>query len=385
MRRGAQTVGESIYDPRVRSIVAGLLCCCVCAVPAVAQDDAIARARAAAADGRRAEGIALLEQHLTTTPRDVDARLVYGLILAWDGNYDAARVALGEVLAEAPDYLDARVALMNVEWWSGRLDAARDLNRAVLARDPGNPQARLVKQRLDARRRPWNVGVMFTGDSFSDDRDAWQELSLTLERETPLGTMFLRGSRADRFGLTDEQVDLEFYPVFRAGTYAFVGVGMGADDLLYPGHRLSFDLYQSLGRGFEISGGMRHLAFAEPTDLYVATLSKYIGNWMLTGKASVVPDQVVGDAWSYHGTVRRYFGGSGASYFGAGYSYGFSREEPRGAGDLIRVVADTVRAQFELDLPRLTLSLSASTSREERPARDALWQTTAGAGVSVRF
>ena len=83
------------------------------------------RARAAAAEDRRADGIALLEQHLAASPRDVDARLVYGLILSWDGQYDRARTAFQDVLAQTPGYFDARLALMNVEWWSGRTDEAR--------------------------------------------------------------------------------------------------------------------------------------------------------------------------------------------------------------------------------------------------------------------
>src|SRR5689334_8877694 len=100
----------------VRSFAIVVLCSTLCTAAAFAQDDVIPRARAAASAGRRAEGIALLEQHLASSPRDVDARLVYGLILSWDGQYDRARTALSDVLAQAPDYLDARVALMNVEW-----------------------------------------------------------------------------------------------------------------------------------------------------------------------------------------------------------------------------------------------------------------------------
>ena len=82
---------------------------------ASAQDDVISRARAASSEGRRAEGLALLETHLVDSPRDVDARLTYGLMLSWDGQYDRARAELRRVLEAAPEYSDARVALMNVE------------------------------------------------------------------------------------------------------------------------------------------------------------------------------------------------------------------------------------------------------------------------------
>lgn len=368
---------------RIPIIAIVVLCC---RLAAVAQDDVISRARAAAADGRLDEAIAALERHLAADPRDTDARLLYGLALSWSGDYDAARAALGEVLAQVPEYLDARVALMNVEWWSGRLDAARDLNRAVLARDPGNAQARLVQQRLDARLRPWSVGASYTNDIFSDDREVWHETSMMVGREAPVGSIILRASHATRFGVNDRQVDVEFYPVFRAGTYAFVGAGIGADEALYPGHRLSFELYQSLGHGVEVSGGFRRLAFANAATIYLGTVSKYAGNWMVTGKAQAAPDDRLGAAWSYHASARRYFGGAGTSYVGLGYSRGFTREEPRGAGDLVRLDADTVRGQADIEVrDRVRLMLQLSTGRQQRAVGAPLWQTTIGGGTIVRF
>jgi len=358
----------------------------VVAASAAAQDSVITRARAAASDGRRADGIAMLEAHLTTSPRDVDARLVYGLILSWDGRYDEARTALEAVLAQAPGYMDARVALMNVEWWSGNVAEARVLVRSILTRDAGNTQARLVLQRLDAKTRPWSVGVGYTRDTFDDDREPWQETSVSMDRQTPVGSIIVRGSHANRFGLEDQQIDVDLYPTFRAGTYAFIGIGFGADQILYPERRFSFDLYQSLGGGFEVSGGFRRLEFSETTDIYVATLTKYIGNWMHTAKVFTVPDPDVGNSWSYHGTSRRYFGAAGTSFIGAGYSHGFSREEPRGSGDLIRVNANTVRGQAEVDLSDLfRVWISGSSSRQERAGRTPLWQHTAGAGLTLRF
>lgn len=367
-------------------VVVFLLCSCLSVGVASAQDDVIARARAAASDGRRAEGLALLETHLKSSPNDVDARLVYGLILSWDGKYDEARAALTQVLAQSPDYLDARIALMNVEWWSGRNKEAREHVSAILAKDAGNTQARHVLQRLDARTRPWSAGVSYTMDSFNDGRESWGETSLSLGRETPMGSLIVRGNQAQRFGLDDRQVEIEFYPTFRPGTYAFVGVGLGADERLYPKNRYSVDLYQALGHGFELSAGYRQLNFSETTKIYLATLTKYSGNWMFTAKAFVVPNELVGDSWSYHGVARRYFGGNGTSYIGAAYSHGFSKEELRGEGDLIRVDADTVRGQADIEISEWArLAFSVSSSRQERALRAALWQTTAGGGFTLRF
>ena len=128
------------------------------------------------------------------------------------------------------------------------------------------------------------------------------------------------------------------------------------------------------------------MAFAETTHIYLGTLTKYAGNWMYTGKVYMVPDDRLGDAWSYHGNLRRYFGAAGTSFVGAGYSHGFSREEPRGNGDLIRVDANTIRGQAEIDVSeRWRVSVSGSSSRQARALRDPFWQSTFGAGLTIRF
>ena len=243
---------------------------------AAAQSDVITRARAAYSAGRTADALQMLATHLGDAPRDVDARLTYGLILSWDGRYQEARDELRRVLATAPDYMDARVALMNVEWWSGQDAAARDLAHQVLAKEPGHPQARLVRDRLDANSRPWTATAWYSVDAFNDI-DTWHETSVALGQQTPFGSITLRGTNAQRFGFTDQLVEVEAYPTFRAGTYAFVNLGAATRETLYPNYRLAFDLYQSLGRGIEVSGGYRRLSFSEPVSIYVATVTQYLG------------------------------------------------------------------------------------------------------------
>ena len=133
------------------------------------------RHRTAATSGHRAEALDSLRLRLDDAPRDVDARLLYGLILSWEGRYDEARQALQQVLVQSPTYVDARIALMNVSWWSGRSSEARDAADAILAQDPGNRQARDLRDRLDAASRPWWGGASYGSDSFSDRRELWHE------------------------------------------------------------------------------------------------------------------------------------------------------------------------------------------------------------------
>jgi YaiO family outer membrane protein len=368
---------------------AGLIITAVVVVQvyAAAQDDTLVRAREAAAAGRRADAIGILEARLVQAPEDVDARLLYGLVLSWEGRYDEARPVLSRVLVQAPDYTDARVALMNVEYWSGRRTEALELADQILTREPGNVTARAVRERSEAASIPWSARTDYIFDAFSDTRQSWHEASLALTRRTPVGPLILRGSYAERFGSDDELIQVEFYPRFRAGTYAYVEVGASTDQQLYPESRFSFDVYQSLGRGIEVSGGARFLDFDTMTKIYVGTVTKYLGNWMVTGKVFRVPaaEQVL-DSTTYHGGVRRYYGRAGTSYVGFNYSHGLSREEVIGLSDLASLDADTVRAEFDHVFgTRLRLFVGAGTSRQELANTETLWQTTVSSGFSVDF
>ena len=358
----------------------------IVAAPAAGQDDVITRARAAAAAGRRTDALAMLEAHLAETPRDVDARLVYGLVLSWEGRYDEARVALQQVLAQASGYTDARVALMNVEYWSGRSTEAREQAERVLSTSPGNPTARAVRDRLAAAARPWWASTTYTVDSFDDGREPWQEIALSLTRRTPVGSAVFRATQAARFGVDDQLFEGEFYPRFRPGTYAFIGVGVATTRELYPEYRAAVDLYQSLGRGWEVSGGARYLAFDTPTTIYVGTVTKYVGNWMLTGKVYAVPAENDLGSTSYYGGCRRYYGSDGTSYGGLSYGHGFSRDEIRDVADLTTLNSDTIRAEFDhLFGGRLRVFGYGSTSRQERVNLPVLWQVGVSGGLSVQF
>jgi YaiO family outer membrane protein len=353
-------------------------------IDAPSQDDVVATARATATSGRRAEALTMLETHLATTPRDVDARLLYGLVLSWEGRYDEARPALQQVLLQAPGYTDARVALMNVEYWSGHSTEARELADRILADEPGNDTARVVRERLTVR--PWWAMSSYTFDSFNDGRDGWHELAVSLTRRTPIGSAILRASHSNRYGLDDQLLEAELYPRFRPGSYAFISGGVSTEHSLYPQYRVAFDMYQSVGRGFEASAGARYLQFESLTQIYVGTVSKYWGNWMFTGKMYYVPADDEPDSVSYYGGFRRYFGGDGTSYVGATYGQGLSREEIRSIGDLAILDSHSIRGELDRLLARrLRYFASAGTSREERVLQPPLWQTTISAGLYVQF
>jgi YaiO family outer membrane protein len=369
----------------LRAALLGIVIAHASAAAVDAQEDGqLSDARAAVAAGRRAEAMAMLESRLAAVPRDVDARLLHAQILSWEARYDDARRELQDVLLQSPSYTDARVALMNVEWWSGRTHEASDVADAILAVDPGHTQARAIRERSDAARRPWLATISHSIDSFSDGRGAWRETTTSLTRRMPRAAVIARVTDARRSSASDRQVEIEIYPRFRPGTSASVGVGVGADRTFFPAYRASFDLYQTVSRGFELSVGIRRLGFDDPRDVFAAGIAKYSGSWLITLKALHVPGAA--DATAYQTGVRRYVGSDGTSYVGVAYSHGLSHEEIRHEGDLARLDSDAIRTEVNRMFgSRVGVLFTGGSSRQERLLGDDLWQTFVSAGLMVRF
>ena len=144
-------------------------------------------------------------------------------------------------------------------------------------------------------------------------------------------------------------------------------------------------MYHVIGRGLEASAGYRRLAFGDTVHVYGGSLSKYAGNWMVTGRLNYVDARGGDGETSALLQARRYFGAAGTSFAGLTYSRGLTREEIRGEGDLFRAGTNTARAEIHaLVTPRVRLTAEAGVSRTSR-ASGTLWQRTAGAGASIRF
>lgn len=405
---------------RRQTLVGAVLVMVVCAATQLGagQSDVVTRARALAVAGQRGEAIKLLQDSLVISPRDSDARALLGTVLSWEGRYDEARRELEAVLTESPTHGDALPAMINVELWSnhsGRAEElasralrnrpndtgmllararalsalkreteARDTLDRLLVIDPRNEQALQMRRSLRASLRLWQVRVSSAYDAFSDHRVAWREWQVSVGRTTPIGSILLKGSRAERFGLKDDQVEFEMYPRLRPGTYAYVAGAYSPNALLYPEYRYAADLYQSLGAGFEGSVGFRRLGFGRGVNIYAGSLSKYYGQWLFTGRAFVTPDSA-GTSRSYHGSFRRYFGDAG-TYVGLRYGRGGWREELRNRNDFDVLDSDAGAAEAIVILTgRLELNLTGSYSREDRVEQRGLRQYSLSTGLGFRF
>ena len=386
-------------------------------LPAPTPEDAVSNARGLAFSGERADAPRLLEGHLEADPEDTEARTLYGTVLSWEGRYYEARAQLQSVLDHNPTHGDALPALANVELWSDHPEQAEslaaqgltahptssalyitraralwDLSREkdaleavdrALVVDAGNETALRLRRSLRDTQRYWQANVAYGFDAFSDGRPAWRETRYSVSRQTRIGSVAGRLYRAERFGTIDHQLEIDAYPRLREGTYAYVSGAFAPSPRLFPEYRFAGDIYQSLGGGFEASVGYRRMQFTNAVNIYVGSLTKYRGAWMLTSRVFLTPG-LVGTSTSVHGIARRYWA-DGVGYVGVRYGRGAYRDEVRSLNDIEHLSSDSFGAELLVPIGTLELWVSTSASREGRAGRSDLWQFSTSSGIGVRF
>jgi YaiO family outer membrane protein len=391
------------------------------AMSALAEEDVVARARALAYSGKhnREPAIALLKQHLAQQPDDSEAQVLYGIVLSWEGRYDESREQLANVLEKRPEHGDALPALINVELWSDHPDRAEQLALLVLAKrpddirfllmharalrnqnrerealrvldrvlmlDPRNGEAKRMRRALSAIGK-WETSLSHNYAWFSDGRDPQHETSFSLRRATPAGSLTGTISRADRFSLVSYQTELDFYPHFRSGTYGYLNVGYSADANLYPTYRLGGDLFQSLGKGYEVSAGYRRLQFSSGINILTFALAKYRGNWLFTARAFLTPG---GPGTSRTGvfSARRFFGGEGRhDYLEVRYSRGLSPAIARTLVDIESLASRRFSAEIDKHMGgRWFANVGGGIAREQRVGLSDLNRYSFQGSVYYRF
>lgn len=356
-------------------------------------------ARALATAGGRTESLALLEDRLAHTPGDLDARFLRGLVLSWERRFDESRRDLRAVLAQAPSHTDARLALANVEWWSeayarldevaregetlephevrwpiyraralagqARYDEARTVLNGVLQRDAGSSEARALRDQIASQLRPWTATTSVNRSWFSDGRDAWTEAETSVARRLHFGHTSVRLGLAQRGPVADRLMEWAVTARVSPKTSVAATAGAAETRTLYPAHRIGFDVNHGFGAGIEASLGWRRLHFARAATIYNATVAKYLGAWMISGRASYVPPAATNRTAAFGLHVRRSFGRDGQSYAGVSLGRGFVRDELRSTVDLATYDARTAHAELRTTVSaRWRLGLSGGTAMQ---------------------
>jgi YaiO family outer membrane protein len=393
-------------------------------LPVIAQDsDAVAQARQLAYSGKehREQALAMLKAYLDKQD-DSDARTLYGTVLSWQGRYDEARVQLGIVLAKSPTHGDALPAALNVEFWSGHPENADQLARTALAKEPDNVQwmlaeakalrqmhrekdadrvldrilvvdgsnqtAKEMRREIPASTTEPEVTISHRYDWFSDGRSAQHETSVSISTPTRYGSIIARESRADRFGLKSYQSELDFYPRIRPGTYGYINLGYSYDNNLYPRFRVGADLFQSVGHGFELSGGYRYLGFTSGgVNIGTFAVSKYYHNFLFTGRGYIVPGDP-GTSGTAQFSARYFLGSEGLhDYIEMRYSHGASPALAQTTQDIQVLASDSWSLVFDKRLhKRWAAQISGGAGRSDQVGTlPSFWQYTLSGSLYFKF
>ncbi|MDZ7773956.1 MAG: YaiO family outer membrane beta-barrel protein [Balneolaceae bacterium] len=323
-------------------------------------DERFRQAREAAYAERYEEARRLCLGILDEVPDYHEVRILLGRTYAWEGRFGEARKHLEEVLVRAPRNRDALLALVNVAYWSGNhAEAARAAARALVYHpldpelmdrriraltatqryreaglvytrlqrtSPGYGELKELRDMVSSHRYMNSVRASWSYDHYSAVFGPSQNLFLQYRRETGMGPVLGRLRMQRRFGENGLQGEVDWYPVFGEGFYAYLSYAWSGSPL-YPEHRAGVELYHRLPLSLELSLGARHLILVggEEVTLLTGSLAGYFGSWYLSFKPFVIPGSGALDGSAVL-MARRYLG-TPDSYLWLSGSMGVSPSE----------------------------------------------------------
>lgn len=135
--------------------------------------------------------------------------------------------------------------------------------------------------------------TVFTGvtvDVFDEYYDMMIANSIGYSYKHQLGTASLKLNRAYRFNSVGYQTEVEFYPKFKNGWYAYAAYAYSGAVFL-PKHRAGLELFVPFAKKWETSAGLRFLSFQTGTTTWIFTgsLSNYFHSWLFSVRPFIIP------------------------------------------------------------------------------------------------
>lgn len=159
-----------------------------------------------------------------------------------------------------------------------------------------------------------SIMVSYEWNSFSQDYNfQWHQGTLEYKTNAWHTPVIARVNYGQRFQQNGWQTELEAYPRLSSKIYAYTALAYSANVPVFPGWRTGASLYFSLPHAWELEAGGRYLYFDKPVWLTTTGIGKYIGNWLLQGRAFIKLNGTTSFDNSYFATARYYYSG-GADY-----------------------------------------------------------------------
>ncbi|WP_343486326.1 YaiO family outer membrane beta-barrel protein [Allomuricauda sp. d1] len=335
---------------------------------------------------------AVLEEVLSENPRHSEASELLARTYSWTGQYVKARLYFNRLLSENNNKKDVWVAAIKNELYAGENAIALGLaNKAMryikdaelqrlklLAHDQvmnikygkigwynteetrKNPKKGIKKKKIASKiegkktekdAEPKNrIGVSNTVTVFNERYDPMFFTSISYKRKTPYGSIIPRINFSSRVGKQGVQYDIDLYPKFAKGFYAYLNYGY-SNATIYPNHKMGGDVYMSLPGSFEFSAGARHIITRTRNVTGISnSLGHYRGNYYFSLRSLVTPKPDGLTRVSGNLLVRRYTKNS-ENYMGFTAGVGISPELRQFFAD-DELLAETI---FFIETQRLNL------------------------------
>ncbi len=133
----------------------------------------------------------------------------------------------------------------------------------------------------------------------------WHLLSLEYSKALKNIPLTARINYANRFNLSDWQIEADAYPVLSKKIYTYLNAGYAGKALLFPKYRAGFSMYVSLPAAWEAEAGARFLYFNSSTFIYTASLGKYYKKYWFNVSSFLTPAN--GDVTGSYFLKTRYY------------------------------------------------------------------------------
>lgn len=268
---------------------------------AISFEAAYARARAHANDGQPELALAEYSALLARSPGNADVLLGRGIVYSRLERWDEAEADLTAAARVAPDYADVWSALADLYRWSARPQQAIEAYDRLIALQPDVPAHRaaraavesggeadpapvIAQQRAASPDASIAAGYSWLANLSSSwldvgDTPRWNEQTLSVRHYLRGGSLAFETLRAHRFEQTGHAWALDAYVDLWRGAYANLRYQKAPGARLFPANAGRVELYQALGRGWELSLSDDVLGFDERVNIYGVGLAKYFGNF----------------------------------------------------------------------------------------------------------
>lgn len=226
-------------------------------------------------NGQKKRSATVLEEVLKADPKRELSRVTLADIYIEEARYTKTISLMDEGLKYSPSNTAFLFKKGYAQELSGRPNEAIRSYRVIQSIEPTYPGLQNRIDEMDINHLNWVANVTGTYTFFDNDLDPWTIGRAELIRKMQLGSFGLAANFGTRFGLNDQELELNGYPVLTKKMYGYFSLGISSNEF-FPKYRVSASIFRSFPKRIEGSIGYRRLAFnALDVDMLTSSLTKF--------------------------------------------------------------------------------------------------------------